>query len=451
MADRRHANMFSGSPLNRLSWLRPSHPFLNAIIVSPATRWLVFNAGQPLVKTTSGLPVKQSLALLTTNDVRPFLGPEPYFGQGKEEGELVTESAEVEHSPTEAARHRGPPVVFLGLQEHSKLSALPSSEFVNPEAAIAHIDGTPYFSLDIADLELSAAGVKGILDATSLAQQGETLSWSEPRVLMTGLDSFSGAVFAEARSLVDWNSRNKYCAGCGSRAYSMWGGWKLSCSSLLPWVDKTGPKPCPTSKGLHNFTHPRTDPVVIMIAIDETGDKVLLGRGKKFPGKFYSALAGFVEPGETFEDAVAREMWEEAGVTVWDIRYHSGQPWPYPANLMVGFYARADSAQKIRLDLDTELVDARWFTRDEIRAVLGHPIGAKFGSAEYQKMAESTEGRNTQQGVTPHLNPVYEDKRPADAKPDDPPFRLPPVTAIAGVLIRDWVEGKIGFSSQGSA
>ncbi|KAG1798332.1 NUDIX hydrolase domain-like protein [Suillus subaureus] len=92
-----------------------------------------------------------------------------------------------------------------------------------------------------------------------------------------------------------------------------------------------------------------------MLAIDESGEKVLLGRNKKFPGKFYSALAGFIEPGESFEDAVKREMWEEAGVKVWNVRYHSGQPWPYPANLMVGYYATADSSAPIRTDLDNEL------------------------------------------------------------------------------------------------
>ncbi|KAF8070394.1 NUDIX hydrolase domain-like protein [Lyophyllum atratum] len=364
--------MFSGSPLNRLSWLRTSHPFLNAIIVSPATRWLVFNSGQPLVLINSGSPINQSLTFLTTKDVRPFLGPEPFFGQGKDEGELVIEYPEVEHSPTEAVRHRGIPIVCR--REHRR---------------------TPYFSMDIADLELTTVQLKEILDATSAAQNGEVLSWSEPRTLMTGLDT---------RSLVDWNLRNKFCAGCGSPVYSMWGGWKLSCSSLLPWVDKTVYTILPI------LVH---DPVVIMIAIDETGDKIFLGRGKKFPGKFYSALAGFIEPGETFEDAVIREMWEEAGVTAWDIKYHSAQPWPYPANLMVGFYARADSAEKIRLDLDNELADARWFTRDEIRAVLGHPIGGKFGSAEYKKMAESTEGRNNQQGI-PHWNPFHEDKPKLD-------------------------------------
>jgi len=147
----------------------------------------------------------------------------------------------------------------------------------------------------------------------------------------------------------------------------MWGGWKIACSSLLPWAEPTD-KPCFTasvllyifdsivdlfffsvySKGLHNFTHPRTDVVVIMIAIDETHDKILLGRGvssikrnictfhiygifsfkqRKSPIKYYSGLAGFLEPGESLEDAVARETLEEAGVYVWDVKFHSGQCW----------------------------------------------------------------------------------------------------------------------------
>jgi NAD+ diphosphatase len=92
-----------------------------------------------------------------------------------------------------------------------------------------------------------------------------------------------------------------------------------------------------------------------MLVMNEARDKVILGRNKRFPPKFYSALAGFVEPGETYEDAVRREMWEEAGVKVWNVQYHSGQPWPFPANLMLGFYATADSSKPIRTDLDNEL------------------------------------------------------------------------------------------------
>jgi len=283
------------------------------------------------------------------------------------------------------------------------------------------------------------------------------LNWSEPRALMSILDAFTAAIFALARSLVDWNQRNKFCAGCGSPTYSMWGGWKIACRSILPWADNGNKKPCPTVKGLHNFTHPRTDAVVIMIAIDETGDKVLLGRGRTFPGIYYSALAGFIEPGESFEDAVAREMWEEAGVSVWNIKYHSGQPWPYPANLMVGFYARADSSKPIRTDLDNELVDARWFTRQEILANLNDKSGTTFSKPDYKKLAENTEGRGsntvkstsdpTPQASTPTdaartLQPILAERRPSW---NELPFQLPPVISIAGVLIRDWAERKIGF------
>ncbi|KAF8963647.1 NUDIX hydrolase domain-like protein [Flammula alnicola] len=406
-------------------------------MASPSqTRWLLFNAGQPLTTSRDDGSARQSPIYLTTED--------PFFGQGKEQGQLVVGEGQRthdhgQHSPTESARHLGLRVVFLGLHEKQSghnSTALPSSELSDPEQAIKKLEGTPYFSVDV----------------------GKILSWAEPRSLMSTLNAVTAGIFASARSLVDWNQRNKFCAGCGSPTYSMWGGWKIACTSLLPWADNSNRKPCPTVKGLHNFTHPRTDAVVIMIAIDETGDQVLLGRGRRFPGKFYSALAGFIEPGESFEDAVAREMWEEAGVHVWNVKYHSGQPWPYPANLMVGFYARADSTKPIRTDLDNELVDARWFTREEVEAVLNNSAGTRFGKADYKKMAEIADGpSNTDQ--KPTLEPAARALAPADPRTimtpakspdatsdDEPAFRLPPLTAIAGVLIRDWVDRKIGFS-----
>jgi len=192
-----------------------------------------------------------------------------------------------------------------------------------------------------------------------------------------------------------------------------------------------------------------------MIAIDETGDKVLLGRGKRFSSKFYSALAGFIEPAETLEDAVSREMWEETGVRVWNVKYHSSQPWPFPANLMVGFYARADSTKPIRTDLDNELADAKWFTRDEVRSVLKHRAGTRFEKSDYKKMNELTEGRNNLE-QNAEVDSTMQDLTPAESKTtleqprysDEPPFKLPAISAIAGVLIRDWVDGKIGFPQE---
>ena len=231
------------------------------------------------------------MAFLSTNDVRSFLGPDPFFGQGKVDGE----TAPTDVSVLEAARHRGPPIIFLGLQEPQtgSASALPSSDFTDPKTAVANLNGTPFFSMDVADFEEDK--VNEVLQSSSITHDGETLAFSEPRAAMSKLDPHQAAVFAEARSMVDWNQRNKFCPACGSRTYSIWAGWKLSCSSLLPWADSTASKPCPTasvnflvntvsadtcvsSRGLHNFAHPRTDPVVIMLAIDESGDRALLGR-----------------------------------------------------------------------------------------------------------------------------------------------------------------------------
>ncbi|KAF8150434.1 NUDIX hydrolase domain-like protein [Mycena galopus ATCC 62051] len=429
-----------GSPLNRLSWLRSSHSFLNAIAASPKARWLVANNGQQLVSTpASSSSSRPIIAQLATEQVKSFLGPEPYFGQGKDDARLLT--AEEETPFTEAARRRGPRIVFLGLLDAlSTLNALPTSDFKDPETAVAKLEGVPYFALDIGELGIDT---EAFLDHDKDTQ---ILSWGEPRALMMGLqlDKVSLALFNGARSMVDWNQRNKFCPACGSPTYSMWGGWKISCSTLLPWADNTGRKPCPTGKGLHNFTHPRTDPVVIMIAIDETGEKILLGRGKRFPGKFYSALAGFIEPGETFEDSVVREMWEEAGVKAWDVTYHSAQPWPFPANLMVGFYARADASQPIRLDLDNELLDARWYTRAEIIEVLEHALGTKIVAADQKRFSENADKAGHEK--------TSEDVRSAEpAVVDEPPFRVPPTSAIAGVLIREWAYGKIRFPPAASA
>ncbi|KAF8171864.1 NAD+ diphosphatase [Pholiota molesta] len=457
----RHVNMYGGSPLNRLSWLRPSQIFLNAVAALPQTRWILFSAGQPLTATESA-SAKPFPAYLSTEDVKPLLGPGPYFGQGKEAGELVVEKGPAEehghdHSPTEGARHLGARAVFLGLHENQSghnSTAISSSELSNIEQVVKKLDGIPYFAMDVMDLKESPEELLEILKDASLGREGKILSWSEPRSFLSSMDVITAGIYAPARSMVDWNQRTKFCAGCGSPTYSMWGGWKVSCTSLLPWVDNNNGKPCPTAKGLHNFTHPRTDPVVIMIAIDETGDKILLGRGKRYPDKFYSALAGFVEPGETFEDAVAREMWEEAGIHVWNMTYHSGQPWPYPANLMVGFYARGDSTKPIRTDLDNELVDARWFTRAEVEAVLNNTAGTKFGNTPRVWSNETTEANNKDPTKLDAAGQASTTVDPTKAKPqavpqdDGPPFRLPPTSAIAGVLIRDWVDRKIGFPAE---
>jgi len=294
--------------------------------------------------------------------------------------------------------------------------------------------------LDVSEIDNDE--VQKVLQASESSKGGLQLKFTEPRAAMTSEDVFDAAVFAEARSMVDWNERNRFCSSCGSPVYSLWAGWKLSCSSLLPWADNTGKKPCPTARGLHNFAHPRTDPVVIMLAINETGDKILMGRNGKWPGLFYSALAGFMEPGEAFEDAVKREMREEAGIDVWDVKYHSTQPWPFPANLMVGFYSKASESQPIRVDLDNELSEARWFTREEVLAVLAHAEGTVLTSRDNKRLNALMEGKTGEEA-----DAVARAAELQDEKREEPPFRLPGLTAIAGVLISDWAHERVKASA----
>lgn len=160
----------------------------------------------PLLATNPNTE-KRILALLTTNDVRPLLGPDPFFGQGQNPGESCTEETPV----LEAARLHGPRVVFLGLEERdpATASALPSSDFQDPEVAVANIDGTPYFSVDVADLEEDM--VDDVVQNSELAKTDAKVAFADPRTAMGALDVFFAAVFASARSMVDWNDRNKAC------------------------------------------------------------------------------------------------------------------------------------------------------------------------------------------------------------------------------------------------
>ncbi len=157
---------------------------------------------------------------------------------------------------------------------------------------------------------------------------------------------------AQARALINWHNRHGFCAVCGSATRSMQGGARRDCPNC----------------GAQHF--PRTDPVVIMLVVDASsgGEQALLGRSPRFNPGMYSCLAGFMEPGETIEDAVRRETAEESGIRVGRVRYHASQPWPFPSSLMIGCHAQALSTA-IRRD-EQELEDCRWFSREDVRRML---------------------------------------------------------------------------------
>ncbi len=177
--------------------------------------------------------------------------------------------------------------------------------------------------------------------------------------LLSATDPDEAALYAMARSLVDWHARHRFCARCGGQTAPGRGGWQRDC----------------TDPGCHAVHYPRVDPVTIMTVENRRGE-LLLGRQPRFPARFYSALAGFVEPGETVEEAVAREVREEAGIDVRDVEYVASQAWPFPSQLMIGCHCFADDD---RLVVDRhELEDARWFTRAEVAAAIAEASDAAF-------------------------------------------------------------------------
>jgi NAD+ diphosphatase len=185
--------------------------------------------------------------------------------------------------------------------------------------------------------------------------------------LLNRMAAEDAALWGTARSLIEWHNRHRFCGNCGSPTAPFRGGWGRRCAAC----------------GVEHF--PRVDPVVIMTA--EFEGRVLLGRQPQYPPGRYSALAGFVEPGESIEEAVARELGEEAGLEVSGVRYVASQPWPFPGQLMIACTATAAS-DEIRLDTD-ELEDAIWIDRAGVWAALAGDPGAPFTAPPHFAIAHT--------------------------------------------------------------
>ncbi|HTH98597.1 MAG TPA: NAD(+) diphosphatase [Stellaceae bacterium] len=196
-------------------------------------------------------------------------------------------------------------------------------------------DDISYVALDLDGPEAPMHLVPG--------NRGQAASFAELRGFGFTLERDHGAILAYARAILHWHRQHRFCNVCGSPTVSADAGHVRHCTNA--------------ECGTHHF--PRTDPAVIMLVHDS--DRCLLGRQAKWPKGRFSTLAGFVEPGESLEDAVAREVFEETGVRVGDVTYHSSQPWPFPASLMLGFWAEAASTE-INVD-EHEIETARWFEK----------------------------------------------------------------------------------------
>jgi NAD+ diphosphatase len=206
-------------------------------------------------------------------------------------------------------------------------------------------DGVGRFGVGISPIYAGALKLRTDLrlnDLRSIAVQGQ----ASPTDL---------AAMAQAKALLLWHARHRFCSTCGAATKVVEAGWR---------------RDCPNCQALH---FPRTDPVVIMLATDN--ERCLLGRQSRFPRGMWSCLAGFVEPGESIEEAARRELREEAGIICGPVKYFASQPWPFPMSLMIGCHALAVSSA-ITVEKD-ELEDARWFDREEVAAMLlgQHPLG----------------------------------------------------------------------------
>jgi NAD+ diphosphatase len=236
------------------------------------------------------------------------------------------------------------------------------------------IEERAHFALDLSPIEAPLE----MLQSPALAASGieaATVRFADLRQIGARIERREGALLALARAMTFWHSRHRYCGLCGHPTRSEEAGHMRRCTN-------------PVCNTMH---FPRTDPAVIMLVT--RGNRALMGRSKNFVPGMYSTLAGFVEPGESLEDAVAREVREETGIEVGAVHYHSSQPWPFPANIMLGFHAEALTTE-ITVDYG-ELEDARWYERDWL---LSHV--------------------------------------------DDDSFRMPRLDSIARRLIEDWLHGR---------
>ncbi|KAF9958920.1 NADH pyrophosphatase [Modicella reniformis] len=361
---------FTGATHNRLSFLRTDKEYLQESVTASSTRFLLLADHGVMFKSTT-----KDLAFASYEDIKHLIGPDP-----------------LNNLP------EGLVLVFLGADETD--SDQPQKE---GEVLVQGRRGIGYWALD-----MSAKGpgpTQALKDAIEEFIHSHTEKrgyyMAEMRPAVFGLSFTESGLVAQARALADWNRRNRFCVGCGQRNLSLEGGHKRVCPPTITRDGQEVPSDCLAHKGVQNFTYPRTDPVVIVCVISPDGERVLLGRQAVWPRGMYSCMAGFVEPGESLEEAARREIKEESGIRLGHVMYHSSQPWPFPNSLMIGCHAEALNEDIDITKEDRELEAAKWFTKSQIREAL---TGAR-----------------------------------AWAKPsDDDTLRVPPASAIAHHIMKAW-------------
>ena len=285
-----------------------------------------------------GLHAKPLLSRATVNRAEPLLGDAEQQAKLWPEGRLL---------PMDGG---GAVPVRAAGQELAYRRAGDTADTPPPEAVfVGEQDGVGYWALRV-DREGERTGWR-VWDPPDLTDEEQ---WLDLRSVGALLNATDAGVFTTSMAVLNWHRTGGFCARCGSPVTFVRGGWASSCT-------KCG-----------HEEYPRTDPAVICLVHDEVGvngEHVLLARQPSWPPKRYSVLAGFVEAGESLEDCVMREIADEVGAAVRNVRYLGNQPWPFPRSLMIGFAAAADRAAPLTL-ADGEIAEAHWVHRDQVRAAM---------------------------------------------------------------------------------
>jgi NAD+ diphosphatase len=340
-------NYFAHSFIDRCSDRRKDIEWINSQLKNDNTIFILFHVDKPFVSVDTANNMF-SLTRFKYKDVKTFLEP----------GE-----------PNGTSNHQSKNnFIFLGL-EYEKVNSDSTDDDAVESAKMLY---SPYsysdsynknsakawFAIDTSNFDSNIEKIQKIFPQHGQFFEGNFLR------LMAIKDIQESSIIAQARSIFCWIDRHKFCASCGHQNELGDSGFKLECKNLdCKSNNKALNKIVPS-----NIHYPRVDPVVIMLIVNPAKTHLLLGRKRQFPKNMFSCLAGFIEAGESIEEAVRRESYEESGIYTDHVVYHSSQPWPFPSTLMIGCLAYATSTE-INID-NQEIEEARWFSLDEVDLIV---------------------------------------------------------------------------------
>lgn len=386
---------FGTEVINRVSFLREDSDFISNAVSHPLTRFVFFHDTNPLVHKVG----ENKLVVLTNGNEQLESGEGDGFKVGlknHEEWNQVIETWKNDNKEQSSGLRddEKPTLLFLGLKDESvglNLSKVKAADIEKEdedheinEHYLDHqgrYQGIPYFAVDLTQSPKLVEMIKTFfVEENSQSVNKSDLFFSLSRKHYFGFNDVEATLYSHGKMFLDWLGRNRFCPGCGSKVIPIHAGGKLHCTNdkheTYKEEGETKTKyDCPVkNKRVSNVSFPRTDAVVITAITNQDKSKILLSKLKRYaPTNIYACTAGFLEPSETVEVATKREIWEETGVVCLDIKIFMTQPWPFPANLMIGCIATVDFNginEQIYLGHDRELADAQWFDTDFVKKLI---------------------------------------------------------------------------------